>query len=133
MKKRVAGLVLLGMLAGCAGRSAHPVSIQQYGDDAKSCAALEHDVRFVEGEIRRLIPDTHKAGKNVALGVTGIIFLVPWFFMDLSQAEQVEVNALRQRHNHLLILAKEKGCAIDAQPIEPFEKRPAQAAEPVAP
>lgn len=133
MKKFVATLVVMSLLAGCAGRSANPVPIQQYGDDSKSCAALEHDLRFVEGEIRRLIPDTHKAGKNVALGVTGIFFLVPLFFMDLSQAEQVEVNALRQRHNHLLVLAKDRGCAIKEQASEPFEKSSPPAAEFVAP
>ena len=55
-----------------------------------------------------LIPASDKTAKNVALGIAGCFLLVPWFFMDFSQAEQTEINALRQRHNHLVILAGEK-------------------------
>ena len=51
-----------------------------------------------------LIPASDKTAKNVALGIAGWFLLVPWFFMDFSQAEQTEINALRQRHNHLLFL-----------------------------
>lgn len=65
----------------------------------------------------QLVPSTEKTGKNVALGVTGAFFLVPLFFMDFSQAEQIEVNAYRQRYNHLAILAMEKGCETQRKPI----------------
>ena len=77
---------------------------------------------FIQGEIQRLIPETEKTGKNTALGVTGFFFLVPLFFMDLSQAEQVEVNAYRQRYNHLLIIAGDKQCGIKEVPIQEFDK-----------
>ncbi|MCH8853371.1 MAG: hypothetical protein IID41_12085 [Planctomycetes bacterium] len=30
--------------------------------------------------------------------------------MDLSQAEQIEIDAYRQRYNHLLIVAGDKNC-----------------------
>ena len=103
-----AGLVwvmIATILMGCAGRAANPVMIQQYGDDTKTCQALEREMAFIQGEIQRLIPQTEKTGKNVALGVTGFFFLVPLFFMDLSKAEQIEVDAYRQRYNHLLIIA----------------------------
>ena len=29
---------------------------------------------------------------------------------DLRHAEKVEINALRKRHNHLVSMAREKGC-----------------------
>ena len=47
---------------------------------------------------------------------------MPWFFMDLSDAEQIEVNAYRQRYNHLLIMAGEKNCGIKAEPIPELDK-----------
>ncbi|MCI2811152.1 hypothetical protein [Eoetvoesiella caeni] len=98
--------------------------IQQYGDNAKSCAALEQDMSFITSEVARLAPDTEKTGKNVALGVTGALFLVPLFFMDFSQSEQIEINAYRQRYNHLAILSMEKGCETERRPIEiPVAKR----------
>ncbi len=116
-------LVSVAILAGCAGRAANPVMIQQYGDNAKSCPALEQDMAFIESEVQRLVPDTEKTGKNVALGVTGAVFLVPLLFMDFSQAEQMEVNAYRQRYNHLAILSMEKGCVTDRKPIEALDKK----------
>ena len=109
-------------LIGCAGRAASPVMIQQYGDDKKTCQALETEMAFIQGEIQRLIPETEKTGKNVALGVTGVFFIVPLFFMDLSQAEQEEVNAYRQRYNHLLIIAGDKNCGVKGEPIPEFGK-----------
>jgi hypothetical protein len=92
----------------CAGRAANSVMIQQYGDETKSCNALEREMDFIVSEISRLVPQTEKTGKNVALGITGAIFLVPLFFIDLSKAEQIEINAFRQRYNHLVIIASEK-------------------------
>ncbi len=64
-------------VAGCAGRAANPVMVNQYGDDEKSCKALEREILFTEEEIRRLMPATEKTGKNVALGVAGAFLIVP--------------------------------------------------------
>ena len=81
-------LVVTTLVIGCAGRAANPVMIQQYGDDKKTCQALEREMALIQGEIQLLIPQTEKTGKNVALGITGFFFIVPLFFMDLSKAEQ---------------------------------------------
>lgn len=113
-------LLVSATLSGCAGREAHPVSIRQYGDENRSCAALESELRFIESEISRLVPKTDKTGKNVALGVAGWFLLVPWFFMDLSQAEQIEVDALRQRYNFLVGLTVERQCDKQRERIPDF-------------
>ncbi len=97
--------------------------VHQYGDERKSCRALEREISFTESEITLLIPETEKTGKNIVLGVTGFFLLVPLFFMDLSKAEQMEVNALRQRYNHLVILSDEKGCGFEKEPIPDFKKQ----------
>ena len=115
-------IILAFYLAGCAGRAANPIMIQQYGDDKKSCQALEREMSFIQGEIQRLIPKTEKTGKNNVLGVTGFFFIVPLFFMDLSESEQVEVNAFRQRYNHLIIIAGDKKCGTKKESIPEFEK-----------
>lgn len=108
-------------IAACGGRTANPVMIQQYGDDRKSCKAIETELMTIQHEISKLMPETEKAGKNIALGVTGVFFLVPLFFMDLSHAEQEEVNAYRQRYNHLVIIAADKNCGMKVQPIPEFK------------
>jgi len=121
-KALVATFVAVTLCVGCAGRAANPVMIQQYGDDKKSCQALEREMEFIQGEIQRLVPQTEKTGKNVVLGVTGFFFIVPLFFMDLSKAEQMEVDAYRQRYNHLLIIAGDKQCELDKTEIPDFTK-----------
>lgn len=105
------------LVAGCAGRAANPVMVQQYGDQEKSCNALEREMAFIESEIHRLVPQTEKTGENVALGIAGAFLIFPWFFMDLSKAEQIEVDAYRQRYNGLLIIADEKGCGLEKETI----------------
>jgi hypothetical protein len=118
----LAMFVVVAFCFACAGRAANPVMVHQYGDEKKSCQALEREMAFIQGEIQRLIPQTEKTGKNVALGVTGFFFLVPLLFMDLSQAEQMEVDAYRQRYNHLLIIASDKQCGFDKKEIPDFRK-----------
>ena len=78
-----------------------------------NCKALEYEITSIEGEIQRLLPKTDKTGKNVALGVAGWFFLVPLFFMDFKNAEAVEYEAYRQRHNHLTSIAMSKNCSIE--------------------
>jgi hypothetical protein len=95
---------------GCGGRAANPVMSSQYGDQNKSCNALRIELGQTEQELRRLMPETDKTGKNTALGVAGLFLIVPWFFMDFKGAEEVEVNALRNRYNTLAIMASEKNC-----------------------
>ncbi len=104
--------------------------IQQYGDDKKTCQGLEREMAFIQGEMQRLIPQTEKTGKNAALGVTGFFLIVPLFFIDLSKAEQIEVDAYRQRYNHLLIIAGDKQCGIQGEQIPEFKKQEKQEAPP---
>jgi len=79
---------------------------------------------FIESEIARLVPETNKTGKNTALGVTGFFLIVPLFFMDLSKAEQIELNALRQRYNHLVLISGEKNCGFEKDEIPDFKEAP---------
>jgi hypothetical protein len=110
------------IIVGCGGRAANPVMISQYGDQRKSCEALQMEMAQNHQEITRLLPETEKTGKNAALGVLGVFILVPWFFMDFSESEQIEVNAYRQRYNNLALIAMEKKCGYDITPIPSFVK-----------
>ncbi len=120
--KLVVVFVVASIIFGCAGREAHPVQVYQHGDTDKSCVALEKEIEYTKTEIRRLVPETEKTGKNVALGVAGAFLLVPWFFMDLSKAEQVEINALIQRHNQLAVIATDKECGFEVEEIPDLDE-----------
>lgn len=112
MKKIICSTLLIAMLTACGGRTPAPVMVAQYGDDRKSCKALEFELNNTQAEINRILPKTDKTGKNVALGVAGLFLLVPWFFMDFKEAEQTEYEALRQRYNHLAMIAVDKNCGM---------------------
>ncbi len=133
MKKQLATVLIVLAISGCGGRTANPVMSQQYGDERKGCAALESELVSAQAEITRLMPQTDKTGKNVALGVAGAFFLVPWFFMDMSHAEQEEVNAYRQRYNHLASIAADKNCNVKGDPIPEFSPETAQKEKPAYP
>ena len=122
LKNIAVSILTATLVVSCGGRAANPVMVHQYGDEQKSCKALEREIAFTEEEIHRLIPKTEKTGKNVALGITGFILIIPWFFMDFSKAEQIEVNALRQRYNNLVIIATDKECGLEKEEIPDFEE-----------
>ena len=105
--------------------------VDQVGDNRKTCATLEAEMKGVQAEIQRLLPESDKSGKNIGLGVAGAFLLVPLFFMDLTESEKIEINAYRQRYNRLNILATEKKCsfaevATDAQIAQGLDKQSAE-------
>jgi hypothetical protein len=110
--KFIALACIAAMISGCAGRAANPVAIHQFGDDGKSCQALKGELRNIENSVQRLVPQSEKTGKNVALGVVGVFVWPAWLFMDLSSAEKEEINAYRNRHDHLVSIAEAKQCQI---------------------
>jgi hypothetical protein len=42
--------------------------------------------------------------------------------MDFTKSEQIEAEALRDRYNQLLVLAEDKNCGLNRQPIPEFKK-----------
>lgn len=112
MDKRILASVLIcTLLAGCAGRAARPVTADQVGDGQRSCAAIELEMGQIQSEIQKLTPESDKTGKNVGLGIAGAFLLIPWFFMDLTDAEKAEIAAYQQRYNKLQVLATQKKCS----------------------
>lgn len=98
------------LLNGCAGSTPRPIPQYQQGDDDMGCSQIKLEIADNNTKIMNLIPKEQKTGKNVALGVAGAFFIVPWFFMDFSDAERVEVQSYQLRNNWLTTLAQKKHC-----------------------
>ena len=63
--------------------------------------------------IDKLIPQTKKTGKNIAIGAAAVlVFLPAIFFLDFSDAEKIEIEAYKQRYNHLARLYDDKQCIV---------------------
>lgn len=110
MKKVIATVAALALVTGCAGKTANPVPESQIGDNDMNCEEISAEMAHIKNRIAVLTPETKKGLKNTALGVTGIFFIVPWFFMDLSDAEKVEIQAYRERGLKLHRIASRKKC-----------------------
>ncbi|MEE8188252.1 MAG: hypothetical protein V3T80_03500 [Kiloniellales bacterium] len=124
---------VMALVSACGGKSANPVNQYQPGDEARSCEGLKTEISSNEAEIARLIPYEDATGKNVALGVAGAFFIVPWFFMDFKEGEATELQALRRRNQWLREVASGKDCSIPASQFV-FNERPcAEASNPDRP
>ena len=114
-------VVVLFVAQGCAGRSAHPITVAQSGDAKKSCQALRKETKQILRRIHKMVPYIKKKDKKTVLKVvTGAFIIIPWFFVDMKDAEKVEANALRKRYNYLADLADGHNCRFKAPKLKKF-------------
>jgi hypothetical protein len=120
---RAAGILLIiisAFLAGCAGREPNPVSCYAPGDEELNCESLKQEISLLQSNMLALLPKTDKSFTNTLWGAGGFVCYVPYLFIDMKDAERIEYEAFRRRHNRLLLMAREKGCDmgdIKAEPI----------------
>ena len=108
---------ILAALTGCVHTTPMPVAESQPGDDTMSCKTIAHKMSEMTTKVSEADSDANgQVAKNVALGVTGVLLIVPWFFMDTSDAHSVEAKAAKARYVRLQEMYDDKGCA---KPITP--------------
>ena len=114
-------VVVLFFIQGCAGRAAHPVQVTQSGDNKKTCKSLHKETRKIRRNLKKMLPAVKKADKKrTLLMLSGGLLIVPWFFLDLSDADKVEANAKRARHNYLVDIAKKRNCRFKVSKLKKF-------------
>ena len=90
------------LITGCANTTPNPVSASQAGDNDLTCDGIQLEMNHIDQRVAQLAGEkSSKTASNVALGVAGWFLIVPWFFMDLSDSERVEMNAYKQRYTRL--------------------------------
>lgn len=118
-------LVASSLLTACVHTTPNPVQVAQVGDETKSCRSIENEMMDMQAQ--RADSDsagTGQVAKNVGLGVAGAFLIVPWFFMDTSDAHSVEGKAAQARYKRLQALYEDKGC------VPPGSKSQHQASSP---
>ena len=114
-------VVVLFFVQGCAGRAAHPVQVTQSGDNKKTCKSLRNETKKIRQNIKKMIPAFKKADKKrTLLMFPGAFFILPVFFVDFSDADKIETNAKRARHNYLVDLAKKRNCRFKVSKLKKF-------------
>lgn len=119
MKFHIIALAAVMTLGACAGRDARPVSTVRATDEQMSCNLMlaEYNSNFKKAVVLAGEKDA-TTGKNVALGVVGVVLFWPALFaMDLKGAEGIEMRALRDRNEHLRSLMVQKRCRNIPKPV----------------
>ena len=114
-------VVVLFFVQGWAGRAAHPVQVTQSGDNKKTCKSLHKETKQIRRDIKKMIPAVKKADKKrTLLMMSGGLLIVPWFFLDLSDADKIEANAQRARYNYLVDRGVKRNCRLKIPQMKKF-------------
>ena len=114
-------VIVLFFVQGCAGRAAHPVQVAQSGDNKKTCKSLRKETKKIRQKVKRMIPAVKKADKKrTLLMLSGGLLIVPWFFLDLSDADKIETNAQRARYNYLVDRGVKRNCRLKIPQMKRF-------------
>ncbi|EKP7210740.1 hypothetical protein P3911_004470 [Salmonella enterica] len=117
MKKFIATVIAAAVLSGCV-HSEPNMTIQEYkpGDNDASCDMLRSYVSNAQREY-----DTAKQAhtdqivSNVVYSVTGAFIIIPWFFIDTSDAHSADMRNANARIANLKVIQASKHC--DLPPV----------------
>ena len=114
-------VAVLFFTQSCAGRAANPVRVSQSGDTEKTCKSLRKEIKQIRQNLKKMVPAVKKADKKrTLLMLAGGLLIVPWFFLDLSDADKIEANAKRARHNYLIDRGVKRNCRAKISYIKKF-------------
>ena len=114
-------VVVLFFVQSCGGRAAHPVKVAQSGDNKKTCKSLRKETKKIRQKVKKMIPDVKAADKKrTLLMLSGGLLIVPWFFLDLTDADKIEANAQRARYNYLVDRGVKRNCRLKIPYIKKF-------------
>jgi hypothetical protein len=100
------------LVTACAGRDAAPVASYASYDGQLSCSQLGAELTANESKVVQLQHEHDSAHTaNIAIGVVGALLFWPALFaIDASDAQQVEIRALRDRNSNLARMQAAKKC-----------------------
>ena len=108
---KIVGIVaFFFLLTACATKYPQLVSSEQPQDKQLSCSQLHNEISTNEANIARLAKQQDKTLKNFLPGTTGLFFAIPWFLIDFSEEEAIEILSYEMRNQQLHDLALNKKC-----------------------
>jgi hypothetical protein len=105
-------------IAACGGHDAWPVAWNQPGDEALDCAALNSEISRNEDQIIQRLPNKDQTARNVFFYTAGAFLILPWFAMDIREADRVEIQAYFERNAWLRELGARQSCEMQPAKIK---------------
>ena len=105
-------LVVCIFVVGCGGRTPFPVQVAQSHDRSMSCAGLAAEMSSIQRQVHHKTGQTNQtdAANAVELTVGLFLFWPALLFIDISNADQIELEALEARYNYLRHVYASKSC-----------------------
>ena len=114
-------VIVLFFVQSCAGRAPRPIKVTQSGDVEKTCDEIRYETKKYRKNIKKMIPAVKAADKKrTLLMLSGGLLIIPWFFLDVSDADKIEANAQRARHNYLVDRGVKLNCRLKIPHIKKF-------------
>lgn len=131
MNKQVWALVGMVFLTACSSQptetttSSEPVVVSQPGDSKLSCDQLDSQTQSIEKDVKTLLAE-NEAKNNSTFTSTAIADMTLAVLSggasannridrstlsNVNEKQKQQIQALAQRHNHLMVIAKEKDCS----------------------
>ncbi len=111
MKKTLIILLTSVVLVSCVGRYPSPISATHASDQKISCSRISSELAFHDRAQFNLQIERSRINRhNLTMGIAGFFVLIPLFFLNISDAPEIEQYAIARRMNKLQDLQTRKGC-----------------------
>lgn len=111
MQKALAILAVTITLSGCAGRHAEPIAANYATDSRLSCIRIVDEIAKHQQKLISLQAERSRINRrNINVGIAGSFLLIPLFWLNVTDAPEVEQYAIGGRLNVLNDLRDSKNC-----------------------
>ncbi len=98
------------LLTACGGRTAHPIKTLWPDDGTMSCEDISSELARNNGEIAILSAEKGRKIKHNIDNACMFFCIFPLFMIDLTDTQNIEINAYEARNKRLEDLALLKKC-----------------------
>ena len=103
--------VCIFFACSCGGRTANPVSVKRDQDSELTCMKIEYEIYQIRNDITESYSQAAESRKQKNIvSIFSALNPLAYIFTDVRNAEKIEIIALQKRHNHIVMLARKKGC-----------------------
>ena len=122
--KRLLMAALLPLMAACAGRFPQPVEVRNASDFDLTCTMLAAEIEGNRDKVQYLARlEDEAASQNIVVTTIASAGLLPAILAwDVSNANDIEAEALEERSRHLENVHTRKGCHVRAEMPEGFSR-----------